>query len=212
MREVVGIVSDFESFTMIPLPNVYLPFEQAYSSACAIRFRAENPGPLLPAIRAVIQEMDTDVQVTFVRTVQDIVRGNFTKMRVVSLPLELAGLLTLALSVIGIYGVTAYSVARRTQELGLRAALGARRSHLLWMVIWQGIRFVVLGIVLGVGISAVLMPRLFFSRFLMNGVQANDPLAFIGAALVVLTAGLLASYIPARRATRVDPVVALRYE
>jgi putative ABC transport system permease protein len=227
LREVVGVVPNFGSFTRFPLPNVYVPFDQVYEPACAIRFRAENPSAMLSTIRVAIQDMDSDerseckpgraqpcndVQITYARTIQDIVRGNLTKMRVVSVPLEAAGLFTLALSVIGIYGVTAYSVAQRTQELGLRAALGARRRHLLWIVVWRGLRCVLLGIVIGVGIAGILMPRVFFSRFLMNGVEANDPLAFIGAAIVVLAAGLLASYIPARRATRVDPVVALRYE
>jgi predicted permease len=212
MREVAGIVPNFGSFTQIPVPSVYLPFEQEYAPSCAIRFRAGDPGIMLPTVRSAIQEIDGDVQITYARTIQDIVTGNFTKMRVVSLPLEMAGLFTLALSVIGIYGVTAYSVAQRTRELGLRAALGARRTHLLWVVVWRGLRSVVVGIVAGVAISGILMPRLFFSRFLMNGVQADDPLAFAGAALVVLIAGLLASYIPARRATRVDPMVALRYE
>jgi predicted permease len=212
MREVVGVVPNFGSFTQIPVLTIYLPFEQAYAPACTFRFRAENPGAMLSTIRTAILDIDSDVQITVTRTIQDIVTGNFTKMRVVSFPLEAAGLFTLALSVIGIYGVTAYSVAQRIQELGLRAALGGRRAHLLWVVVWRGLRCVVLGIILGVGIAGFLMPRVFFSRFLMNGIQANDPLAFVGAALVVLAAGLLASYIPARRATSVDPVIALRYE
>jgi predicted permease len=212
MREVVGIVPNFGSFTQIPILSAYLPFEQAYAPACAIRFRSQNPGIMLPAVRTTILAIDSDVQITYVRTIQDIVSGNFTKMRIVSLPLEAAGLFTLALSVIGIYGVTAYSVAQRTHELGLRAALGAGRRHLLWVVVWRGVRSVVIGIVAGAAVSAMVMPRMFFSRFLMNGIKADDPLAYAGAALVVLAAGLLASYIPARRAMHVDPIVALRYE
>lgn len=212
MREVVGVVPDFGSYTQVPMLTVYLPFEQAYDPACTVRIRADDPGVLLSSVRAAIQGIDPDVQVQYVRTIQDIVTGNFTKMRVISLPLELSGLFTLVLAVIGIYGVTAYSVAQRTQELGLRAALGARRPHLLRIVVWDAVRFVVLGIGIGILISWVLLPRLFFSRFLMNGVQATDPMAFLGAALVVLAAALLASYIPARRATRIDPIVALRYE
>ena len=143
---------------------------------------------------------------------QDLVTGNFTKMRVISLPLELSGLAALALAVIGIYGVTAYSVAQRTRELGLRTALGAQHLHLLRIVIWDGVRFVVVGIGIGLFASWVFIPRLFFSRLLMNGVQATDPIAFLGAALVVFGAALAASYIPARRATRLDPIAALRYE
>ncbi|HYR87653.1 MAG TPA: FtsX-like permease family protein [Terriglobia bacterium] len=138
--------------------------------------------------------------------------GNFTKMRVISLPLELSGLAALALAVIGIYGVTAYSVAQRTRELGLRTAFGAQHLHLLRIVIWDGVRFVVVGIGIGLFASWVFIPRLFFSRLLMNGVQATDPIAFLGAALVVFGAALAASYIPARRATRLDPIAALRYE
>ncbi len=213
MREVVGVAPDFGSYTQVPMRNVYLPFEQAYDPACTVRIHAANdPSALLPPLRAAIQGIDRDVQVQYVRTIQDIVTGNFTKMRVISLPLELSGLFTLLLAVIGIYGVTAYSVAQRTQELGLRAALGAQRPHLLRIVVWDGVRFVLPGIGIGILISWVLMPRLFFSRFLMNGVRATDPMAFLGAALVVLAAALLASYIPARRATRIDPTVALRYE
>ena len=143
---------------------------------------------------------------------QDLVTGNFTEMRVISLPLELSGLAALALAVIGIYGVTAYSVAQRTRELGLRTALGAQHLHLLRIVIWDGVRFVVVGIGIGLFASWVFIPRLFFSRLLMNGVQATDPIAFLGAALVVFGAALAASYIPARRATRLDPIAALRYE
>src|SRR5882762_82736 len=119
---------------------------------------------------------------------------------------------TLALAVIGIYGVTAYSVAQRTRELGLRTALGPQHLHLLRIVIWDGVRFVVVGIGIGLFASWVFIPRLFFSRLLMNGVQATDPIAFLGAALVVFGAALAASYIPARRATRLDPIAALRYE
>jgi|SRR6266446_2235537 len=213
MREVVGIVPDFGSFTQVPVPSVYLPFEQVYSPACAIRIHAaRDPRDVLPIVRANIVQIDPDVQIQYLRTMQDLVTGNFTKMRVISLPLELSGLAALALAVIGVYGVTAYSVAQRTRELGLRTALGAQHLHLLRIVIWDGVRFVVVGIGIGLFASWVFIPRLFFSRLLMNGVQATDPIAFLGAALVVFGAALTASYIPARRATRLDPIAALRYE
>ena len=115
----------------------------------------------------------------------------------------------LLLSIVGLYGVVAFSAARRTQEIGIRMALGAQRSGVLRLVLGEGARMAALGVVIGIGASLAIT-RLMST--LLFGIRATDPLTFVGVAVLLSLVALLASYIPARRAMRVDPVVALRYE
>jgi putative ABC transport system permease protein len=115
----------------------------------------------------------------------------------------------MVLATIGLYGVVAYSVARRTREVGIRVALGADRSRVVGMVVREGMTMVSIGVVVGLGLSVVAMRPL---AGLLNGVSVVDPVTFVGVAVLLTVVALAASYVPARRASRVDPMVALRYE
>ena len=117
--------------------------------------------------------------------------------------------LALLLAVVGIYGIVAHSVVRRTKELGIRQALGAQRSDVLKMAVGQGLKLVLIGVAIGVA-SAFVLTRVMTS--LLFGVSATDPLTFLAVAVILILVALAASYLPARRAMRVDPIVALRYE
>jgi putative ABC transport system permease protein len=130
--------------------------------------------------------------------------------RIITTALTTAGLIALAIALIGIYGVMAYSVAQRTQELGIRLALGAQRIDLLGLIVRQAIGITGIGIVAGLLMARAFTPV--FAKLLPLQVQPGDPVAFLGAAGVVFAISLIASLGPARRATRVDPLVALRYE
>jgi len=129
--------------------------------------------------------------------------------RTVALLSSIFGSLALVLSMVGLYGITAYTVAQRTQEIGIRMALGAKRGDVLRLILGQGTRMVLIGEVIGIA-GALVLAHLITS--LLYGVQANDPWVFASVGMVLAVVALLACYIPARRAAKVDPMVALRYE
>ena len=159
------------------------------------------------AIRSHVRSIDRDVPVTAVRTMDDVVEASLGQRRLTMLLLEVFAGVAMLLAVVGIYGVIAYSVAQRTQELGIRRALGAQESDILRMVVGQGLGLTLAGVALGVA-GAFALTRVLES--LLFHVSATDPATFTGAALLFVGAALLASYIPARRATRIDPITALR--
>jgi putative ABC transport system permease protein len=136
-------------------------------------------------------------------------RDSMAQPRFRTLLLGLFGVVALVLAAVGIYGVISYSVARRTQEIGLRMALGADPAQVLGLVVGQGMKLVLVGLAAGVA-GAFGLTRLFSS--LLFGITAGDPLTYFGAVFVLIVVSLLACYIPARRAMSVDPLVALRYE
>jgi putative ABC transport system permease protein len=156
-----------------------------------------------------VQEIDKSVPVSDVKTMDHIVSESVTQPRFNLFLLGLFSAVALLLSVAGIYGVTAYSVTQRTHELGIRIALGAQVSDLLRMILGQGMAVIGIGIVIGL-VAAFGLMRLMNS--LLFGVSARDPFTFIGITVVLIAAGLLACYVPARRATKVNPLEALRYE
>ena len=143
------------------------------------------------------------------RTLDDLVALSLWRVRWQAGLLGAFGLLAVALSVIGLYGVIAYTVAQRTHEIGVRMALGAQKVDVQWMVLARGLRLTVAGIMIGLFLSAVATR---FLRSFLYGVSPLDPIAFAGATLVWLLIAMLASYIPAQRAARVDPAISLRYE
>jgi ABC-type antimicrobial peptide transport system permease subunit len=170
---------------------------------------AGDPERLAGAVRALIADMDSNLPVVSVRTqIQQIDRQIF-KERLIARLAAFFGLLALALACIGLYGLISYEVSQRTREIGIRAALGAERRDVLHMVLRQGMGLAFAGTLLG---SAIALGLLRYTKSLLFGVETSDPLTFVGAAVLLIGVMLAASYIPARRAMGVDPVVALRYE
>jgi len=168
-----------------------------------------DPASLAPAIQSEVSALDKNVTVSQVQTMDQVVEDSTAQPRFYLLLLGTFAAVALVLAAVGIYGVMSYSVSRRTHEIGIRMALGAERRDVLRLVVGQGMILAVLGA--GVGLIAALgLTRLMSS--LLYGVQPDDPTTFLAVTLVLCLVALAANYIPARRATNIDPMVALRYE
>jgi len=193
-----------------PQPTAYLPMRQQYSPFATLVARTNgNPEPLIGAVRAQVQQIDKNLAFTNAQTVQQILGQGLWAARMGAALLGLFGALALILASIGIYGVLAYSVAQRTSEIGLRMALGAQPRQVLGLVLKQGMLLAIIGA--GVGII-VALPVARMAGNLLYGVSATDPLTYVGITLLLMAVALLACYLPARRATRIDPLIALRVE
>ena len=193
-----------------PQPIAYLPMRQQYSPFATLVVRTNsNPEPLIGAVRAQIQPIDKNLAFTNGQTVQQILGQGLWAARMGAALLGLFGALALILASIGIYGVLAYSVAQRTSEIGLRMALGAQPRQVLGLVLQQGMLLALIGAAVGV-LAALPAARL--ASGLLYGVSATDPLTYGGITLLLMGVALLACYLPARRATRIDPLVALRVD
>src|SRR5919205_331293 len=168
-----------------------------------------EPERLSGSIRQIVNEVDRSVPVSNVRTMDHVVSESITQPRFNLFLLGLFSTVAMLLSAAGIYGVTAYTVTQRTHELGIRIALGAQVSDVLKMILGQGMAVIGIGLVLGLA-AAFALTRLL--RSLLFGVGENDPLTFAAITLVLFMVALIACYVPARRATKVDPLTALRYE
>ena len=176
--------------------------------ALAVRTRA-NPGNLAAAIRDQVKELDPNQPVTAVRTMSEVISRSVWQPRLYAILFGVFAAVALLLASVGIYGVMSYAVAQRTHEIGIRMALGAQRGDVLRLVIGQGMWLVLVGVGIGV-LASLAFTRLMGS--LLFGVGATDPVTFAGVTVLLAAAALIACYIPARRATKVDPMVALRYE
>ena len=211
-REIVGIVghvkhTDLEGESRA---QYYIPHLQRPQPGMTLVVRTPNdPNSLAGSVRGVIKSADSDLPVFRVRTMDQFVADSMTQRRFALLLICVFACLALLLSAIGLYGVMAYSVTQRTHELGLRMALGAQASDVLKLVVKQGMLLAVVGLGLGV-VGAIFLSRLM--KTMLFNVSATDPLVFVAIALILATVALLACFIPARRATKVDPMVALRYE
>src|SRR5215472_16370750 len=212
--EVVGIVQDakIENPTANPPPFYYLPFEQSYNSLRTIHVRSSVPPESLALqIQAVIHEVVPDVPITQVKTMNEALQGanGFFLFRFGAQLTTTMGLLGLALAVVGIYSVVSYAAAQRTQEIGIRVAMGASSHDILRMVLRQGLT--VVGVGFAVGLALAFAGTRVISGLII-GIKPTDPLTF--AVVLGLLAGiaLFACWVPAHRATRIDPLVALRYE
>jgi putative ABC transport system permease protein len=211
-REVVGVVADakFSSMSDANTDQLYVPYEQMPYAVMTLVVRSSaKPEPLIEAIRGKIAEIDPTLPLSGVRSMENVVSMSVAQPRLITQITGIFAGFALLLAAIGIYGVMAYTVTARKQEMGIRVALGARPADILRLVVGQGMRMTLIGVSLGVFISLGLT-RLLAS--LLFGVQATDPLVFGAATLVLAGAAFVACYIPARRATRVDPIVVLRYE
>jgi putative ABC transport system permease protein len=211
-REIIGIVADvkFGGLHAANTEEMYLPMAQAPWLTMTLVVRSGvNPQALVAAVRAKIAESDPDLPVAGILSMDEVVSTSVAQPRIIMQFVGVFAGFALLLAAMGIYGVMAYSVTARRQEMGIRVALGARPADILRLVVGQGMRLTMIGVALGVVFSLALTRLL---AGLLFGVQARDPLAFSAAALVLVVAAFVACYIPARRATRVDPIVVLRYE
>jgi len=193
-----------------PQPIAYLPMRQQYSPFATLVARTNsNPEPMIGAVRAQVQQIDKNLAFTNAQTVQQILGQGLWAARMGAALLGLFGALALILASVGIYGVLAYSVAQRTSEIGLRMALGAQPRQVLALVLRQGMLLAAIGAALGI---VVALPVARMAGNLLYGVSATDPITYAGITLLLMAVALLACYLPARRATRIDPLIALRVE
>ena len=212
--EVVGLVQDakYHNLREEPEPTVYVPWQQEAEEMDAGVFvvrTAEEPTSFAPAIRQAVREVDPNLPVTGLRSQVELVDLSLRMERLFARLLSLFGLLALLLAAIGLYGVMAYTVAQRTREIGIRMALGAQPRNVLKLVLSRGVVLALIGIALGSG-AALGLTRLMKS--FLFGIGPTDPATFIATALLLAGVAVLACYVPARRAMKVDPLVALRYE
>ena len=212
LREVVGVVRNtvVDQIGEEPQPVIYMPITQDFSPAVTLQVRTTGrPEGAIGTVRGQLQSLDKNVAITNVQTIQEIMSQGLWAPRMGAGLLTVFGGLALILAVVGVYGVLSYSVSQQTREIGIRMSLGAQQGQVLRLVIGQGVRLAVAGLVLGL-LAALGLMRVLSS--LLFKVSTHDPVTFGGVSLVLVGAAILACYIPARRATKVDPIIALRYE
>jgi predicted permease len=210
-QQVVGIAKD-SKYNFIgedPIPFIYQPMTQVYQPQASLFVRSANPTSVIGTVRGEVQQLNRNLPLTGVFTLSDIVDQSLWAPRMGASLLAVFAGLSLVLAVIGIYGVMAYSVSQRTRELGIRMALGASRADVVRLVVLQGLKLTIAGLLVGLAVSFAV------TRLIVNmlfGVSPTDILTFSVVPAVLALAALGASYLPALRATRIDPLVALRSE
>jgi ABC-type lipoprotein release transport system permease subunit len=190
---------------------IFLPYavEPSRTMTLAIRTTLPDPHALTPAIRGAIRDLDRTVPAFRIQTFEEIVSRSLWRQRLQGEVLGVFAALAVILASVGLYGVVAYAVAQRTRELGVRMALGATRRDVLRLVLGQGARLTLLGVAVGT-VGALALSRVVAS--LLYGITATDPLTFLAVPALLGAVAVLASYAPARRAMKVDPLVAMRAE
>lgn len=210
--EIVGVVGDTHQrdLTGAVEPMMYAPYTQDPWPFLTVAVRAAgDPGSLMTEAEGAVHAVDKDEAVFDVETMSEVVDASVSPRRFYMLLLGIFALVALSLAAVGLFGVVSFGVVQRTQEIGIRLALGAQRSAVLGMVVGEGLRLTLLGLAVGLAAAAALT-RLMAS--LLYSVRPSDPETFLCVSLLLVAVAALASYIPARRATRVDPIVALRHE
>jgi predicted permease len=211
--QIVGIAKDssYGSIGMPPSPVFYLSYLQQGGPNATLHVRTEgDPALVLPAIRAEMATVDAEMTPVSVLKMTDLIsRQGLFLPRIVTMLGGAFGFIAMSLAAIGLYGLVSFMVARRTQEIGIRMTLGAQRGEVLRMVLANGLFLAVVGLVVGVGVALLATPLM---RATLVGVSPWDPATFVAVCVVLLTATAVASWIPASRATHVDPMVALRHE
>jgi predicted permease len=210
-NQVVGIAKD-SKYNFIgeeATPFIYQATTQVYQPQLSLFVKAARPQALLGTVRGEVQQLDRNLPLTGVFTLNEIFDQALWAPRMAASLLAVFAGLSLVLSVIGIYGVMAYAVSQRTRELGIRMALGASRGDVLRLVVMQGLRLTVMGVAFGL-VASFAVTRLITS--LLYDVSPTDIVTFTVVPALLAAAALVASYLPALRATRIDPMVALRYE
>jgi putative ABC transport system permease protein len=212
---VVGIVADFRHYqgddddAIVPAAYVPYPFEPTLNTGMSIRVASGDPAAISAAVREQIRLSDATLPVFQVSTMEDLRQRSFWQFRMFGVMFFLFGAVALVLASIGVYGVLSYSVSQRTQEIGVRVALGAARADVLRLIVGQGLKLAGIGIVLGVAGALGVTPA---TQSVLYKVAPTDPLSFGLVAVFLLMVALTASYIPARRAMAVDPLIAMRNE
>jgi predicted permease len=214
-REIVGVVGsikyqglDLDNQGQLSFPHAQDPWEGMYRMFVVVRTAGEPIG-FVSAVRGAIQRLDNDLPIYRVKTMEQLIADSVAQRRFSMFLLGLFSALAMLLAAVGLYGVLSYSVTERTHEIGVRMAMGARKGDVLRLVVGQGMMQTLTGILIGLAAAPVLT-RLMAS--LLYGVSTTDPATFVVIPLLFVCAALLACYLPARRATKVDPIVTLRYQ
>jgi ABC-type lipoprotein release transport system permease subunit len=210
--EIIGVAADVRlGSPAAPIaPVLYWPYQQFLNPFSSIVVRLDPKARMvLPDIKSAIWSVDKEQTIASIQTFDDILADTLTTRRINMSILATLAALALLLAALGIYGVLSNSVAQRTQEIGVRVALGARPGQVLAPVVGQGIRLTMIGLALGFA-AALAVSRLLTG--LLFGIKPTDPFTFLGVAVLLTLVSLAACYLPARRATRVDPIIALHYE
>jgi len=211
--QVIGVVKDVRQFelTAEPRPQMYLSYRQAgfFEPRDLVVKTDVDPTSLAATVRKAVWEIDKDQPVSNIKTMEEILLDSIARQRFSMLLLAIFAAVALVLAAVGIYGVMSYSVAQRTHEIGIRMALGAQTGAVLKLAVSYGLKLVIAGIAIGL-IAAFALTRVMST--LLFGVTATDPMTFTLISLLLVCVAALASYIPARRATKVNPIIALRYE
>jgi putative ABC transport system permease protein len=211
LREIVGVVRDVRNASdQVPVPAIYLPLWTYYQSSEALVVRtAMDPSAEVDAIRRAIWAVDPEVAIPRERTLKAVVSSAEASRRYESFLSGIFAVFAVLLAALGLYGVISYSVGQRTHEIGIRVALGAQRRDVMRLVMGQGTRLALFGVGIGI-LAALALTRLMAG--LLFGVTATDPVTFAVVALVLTGVAFAACYVPARRAMKLDPIIALRYE
>ncbi len=210
--QVVGVLGDIKNGKLAKdtIPELFLPFPQMPWAALNLTIRTtQDPHGLISAVRAQISAIDKDQPVTNIKTLEEVLESAGSEPRFTMFLLAIFSATALILAIVGIYGVIAYSVAQRTQEMGIRMALGAAKADILRLVIGQGLLLTLSGVAIGLIVSVALTRAL---ASMLYRISATDPITFLSSAVLFLAVALIASYVPARRATHIHPTEALRHE
>ena len=212
--EIVGVARDVQDHNIRnpPARRFYVSYLQPIDGLTTANFEiraAGQIGSLFGPVRAAVEQFDPELQIVSLKTAQMLVDNSIVTERLIAKLSTIFGALAVLLAAIGLYGVMSYAVARRTSEIGVRMALGAPRSAVAAMVLRDILRLVAAGSVAG-AVAALLLAR--FVESLIFGLKPHDPVTLVVATAILLMIGLIAGYVPARRASRIDPIVALRSE
>jgi putative ABC transport system permease protein len=214
-HEIIGIAGDTKNSQFVPLdspgsPAIYRPFAQDYSARSSLVLRTNGaPEDLIPAVRREVAALDENLPTQELQPLSENVALALWSARAGAGLLGIFGALGLLVAAVGIYGVMSFAVAHRTREIGVRMALGAQRRDVLKLIVGQGIVLALIGIAVGLAL-ALAVTRLLASQ--LYGLSATDPVTFVGVSIFLLGVAVVACYLPARRATKVDPLAALRHE
>jgi putative ABC transport system permease protein len=215
MREIIGVVGNVKSrrLNIQDLPEYYIPDTQLNFGTMAVCLRTSvEPHSVTSAVRNVVSSMDPDLPLYDIKTMDEYLSATLATPRFQATLLEVFAGLALLLTAIGLYGVISYAVAQRTHEIGVRITLGATRAHVVQMVLKSGLQLTAIGVAVGVVFSLIAARLATSFSSLLFGIKPTDMVTLGAVVVIVVLVSLLACYIPAYRASKVDPMIALRYE